>query len=533
VAPESTGQQDLGTYARIFWRWKWLFLAFLVLIPLGTYVYEQSKPSVYKSGTLIELQNISTQSGISPVASGSLDAIARLVTTTPVVNTAARLLNQPPGSLSSEVSATADPNTGFLTISAQDHDPARAAAIANAFAAALANRQAAQATYQINQQVSALQKQLAATPRSDPGQRVTLTQQIGQLKALTASAVSSSQVVQAAAPSGTPVSPKTRRAVELALVIALLLGIGAVLLAENADRRLRSPEDIESLTSWPLLAAIPPSAFSPDHLTDPGDEEAFQMLRVALTYFNVERPIRSVEIISPLVGDGKTTVAVGLALATARAGKRAILVDADLRRPGVCERLGIPDSDGLGAVLAGEKAVTDVMREYRVETPEAGQLLVLGAGPPPPNPAALIDSERMRALLHDLENQADLVIVDSVAALSVSDSLALLKTVSGSVAVARMNRSSRVAVRRLQKMIASAGGTVLGVVATGTAAGGGYGAYYPYGEDGQHGVFGLLHLRNRRSPVSAEAASSNGAVAAADQTNADAAGSTAAEQTED
>ena len=130
------------------------------------------------------------------------------------------------------------------------------------------------------------------------------------------------------------------------MLIAVLLGIGAVLAAENADRRLRTPEDVESLTGWPLLAAIPSNAFSPDHLKDPADEEAFQMLRGALTYFNVEQQLGSVAVISPMVGDGKTTVAVGLALATARAGKRAILVDADLRRPQVCARLGLDRESG-------------------------------------------------------------------------------------------------------------------------------------------------------------------------------------------
>ncbi len=88
-------------------------------------------------------------------------------------------------------------------------------------------------------------------------------------------------------------------------MIGLLLGVGAVLLAENADRRLRTPEDIESLTGWPLLAAIPPGAFEPHNLHDPRNEEAFQMLGGALTYFNVERPLGSVAIVSAQVGAGR------------------------------------------------------------------------------------------------------------------------------------------------------------------------------------------------------------------------------------
>lgn len=519
MASDSTGQQDLSTYLRIFWRWKFLLLAFVVLIPLAVYLVEGSKPKVYQSSTLVELQDVSaTPVGTTggPVVTGNLDAVAQLVTTTSVADIASGLLHQAPGSLLSKVSASANQSTGFLTISAQDHDPRQAAAIANAFAAALAHRQANQAIAEIDQQVRGLQKQLAATPRSNPGTRVSLKQQIAQLQSLDAATSSGASVIQAAAPSATPIAPKTRRAVELALVIALLLGIGAVLLAENADRRLRSPEDIENLTGWPLLAAIPPGAFIPANVSDPQNEEAFEMLRGALTYFNVERPLASVAIVSPQVGAGKTTVATGLALATARAGKTAILVDADLRRSQVSARLGFTADAGLGAVLAGESRLKDVLLEHTVDGEDGMKLLVLPAGPPPPNPAALLGSQQMRDLVRQLEKQADLVIVDSVAALAVSDALPLLQEVSGSVVVVRMDRTSRAAVRRLQKMIASAQGTVLGAVATGTGnLARAYGGYV-YGYDGHpSGLRGLLSWS--RSAASNHAGSTNGAVPAGEE----------------
>lgn len=515
---DSTGQQDLRTYLRIFWRWKFLFLGFVIVIPLGVYLLENSKPKIYQSSTLVQLQDVTQGVGVSggPVESGNLAAVARLVTTTPVIEVAAGILHQPPRSLA-EVSATADTNTGFITITTQDHDPARSAAVANAFAAALDRRQTEQANSVIDEQIRAVSRQLAATPRADPGERVSLTQQIAQLQALKGSSSARAEVIQTATPSMTPIAPETRRAVELALVIALLLGVGAVLLAENADRRLRTPEDVESLTGWPLLAAIPPTAFSPSQLEDPGDEEAFEMLRGALTYFNVERQLGRVAVISPMVGDGKTTVAVGLAFATARAGKRAILVDADLRRPQVCARLGLTATSGLGAVLAGEQALEDVMLEYPLEAPEGGRLLVVPAGSAPPNPAALLGSQAMYNVMEQLESQADLVVIDSVATLAVSDSLPLLRAASGCVAIVRMNRSSRAAVRRFQKTVTAAQGTVLGVVATGSPpAAGGYAAY-PYADDGHRGrALGLLHLRGQRSRVSPDAAARNGHPAAHD-----------------
>ncbi len=138
------------------------------------------------------------------------------------------------------------------------------------------------------------------------------------------------------------------------------------------------------------------------------------------------------------------------------------------------------------------------MLDYPLEGPGAGSVTVLPAGPPPPNPAALLASESMRRIVRKLEGHADLVIIDSVAALAVSDALPLLRSVSGCLVIARMNRSSRAAVKRLQKMVGSAHGTVLGVVVTGSgAAMGGY-ASYRYTENGHRdGALGLLHLRVR------------------------------------
>jgi Mrp family chromosome partitioning ATPase len=178
----------------------------------------------------------------------------------------------------------------------------------------------------------------------------------------------------------------------------------------------------------------------------------------------------------------------------------------------VCARLGLEASAGLGDVLAGERTLADVMLEFPLDSPRAGRLNVLPAGPPPPNPAALLNSQPMRSLVQALERQADLVILDSVAALAVSDALPLLRAVSGCVVVVRMNRSSRAAVRRLHKMLGSANGTVLGVAATGTGAmAGGY-TTYPYGQNGHRGgAVGMLHLRRARARAPLDTARSNGA----------------------
>jgi receptor protein-tyrosine kinase len=191
----------------------------------------------------------------------------------------------------------------------------------------------------------------------------------------------------------------------------------------------------------------------------------------------------------------------------ARAVQRVILVDGDLRRAQVSAKLGIQQAAGLGTVLSREHSLVETLVEYPVLEPGNGRLKVLPAGPPPPNPSALIGSDEMRRVLRVLEAQSDIVIIDTPAALAVSDPLPLMRSVTGVVLVARMNRSSKETIRRLHRMITSAHGTLLGVVATGVKPGPGYESYaakyYAPASPGSSGLRGRL----RRSHPTASARS--------------------------
>jgi capsular exopolysaccharide synthesis family protein len=255
------------------------------------------------------------------------------------------------------------------------------------------------------------------------------------------------------------------------------LGLIAVALAETSDRKLRKVEDLERLAGSPGLGVIPDTAFSGNSPT-PSDMEAFHTLQAALTYFNVDHPQRSIIVSSAAKGDGKTTVAIQLALASARAGANVILVDADLRHPQIAGRLGMAARAGLASVLAGIAAPEDALTSYRLpEALKQGSLRVLASSETPPNPAQLLASDRMRALLEHLPSDVDRVIIDTSPALMVADSFALFPVASGALIVARMDRTYKDAVRRLAWTIRNAGGTVLGTVATGVATRSSYGRY--------------------------------------------------------
>jgi capsular exopolysaccharide synthesis family protein len=481
--PEFTGHNDLRAYLRILWRWKLLALVFVIGAPAAAYLLERGKPPVYRSTALVGINestvNTTLLGGGGSFSTTNVTAIADLVTTTPVAQTAASLLRPPanPGQIVGEVTASGDSTTNFLTITAEDRSPVRAAEIANAFAQAISINRKAAAVQQLESAITGIVAQLSHISPNDAAQRGPLNQQLTQLRASLTTQGSEAAILQAATPSSAPSGPQTRRTVELGLVIGLLLAFGAVALAENADRRLRTPGDLEGMTDLPLLAAIAPSAFSGQLDTTVEDEEAFNTLRTALTYLNVDRHLESIVVTSPGEKDGKTTVATRLAIAMARAGQRVILVDGDLRRAQVSAKLGIQQAAGLGTVLSREHSLVETLVEYPVVEPGSGRLKVLPAGPPPPNPSALIGSDEMRRVLRVLEAQSDIVIIDTPAALAVSDPLPLMRTVTGVVLVARMNRSSKETIRRLQRMITSAHGTLLGVVATGVRPGPGYESY--------------------------------------------------------
>ncbi len=512
--PEFTGHNDIRSYLRVLWRWKLLFLALVIACPLAAYLLERGKPNVYQSQALVGVNQESVVTTLLDNSGGfsttNVTAVAQLVKTSPVADVAAGLMHPPanPSQIASEVSATGNTVTNFVTITAQDRNPVRAAEIANAFAKAIGRNQTHNAISQLDSAIAGIKAQLSHLSSKDLTTQATLKAQLDQLQAAVAGQGNEAAILQAAAPDYTPAGPHLKRTVELGFVIGLLLAFGAVVLAESADRRMRTTDDLEGMTDLPLLGSIAPSAFRDSPELDPVDEESFQMLRTSLTYFNVDQALKSVLITSPSEKEGKTTVATRLALAAARAGSRVVLVDADLRRAGATERLHVDRPIGLGSVLSGQASAQDALAEVALPEDALGHLRVLPAGPPPPNPSALMSSSRMQELVHELEADTDLVIVDTPAALAVSDAVPLMQTVSGIVLVARLNQSDQATVERLRRIVSNAHGVLLGVVATGVSAGLGYGqktrSHYYYSSRGREAQ------RKRRPAAGQEQPSAGG-----------------------
>jgi capsular exopolysaccharide synthesis family protein len=498
---------DIRQWGRLMWRRKWLLLAIVIVIPTLVYVGSSRLPKVYQSQATINVRATAASSNLfsSHISSKSDIAEARtLITTTVVGRRAARVLGQPPtnaGSVLSHVTvAPTNPNESdgnFLTITARAPNPVEAARIANAVARAVAQIRTANAIHIVERQIATL---TAQGESSEPTGE--MEQELQQLRLLRASQTGTTPTIEPAVPAAAPISPKPRRNATIALILALLTAAALPPLLDRLDRRIREPGELEELLDAPVLALIPDDAF-PGHIPGMHVRESFQTLRASLTYFNVDRELSSLVVASPIQQDGKTTVAVNMALAYALDERDVVLIDGDLRRPQVGARLGKEVSIGLDAVLVGERTLDEALINIDVG---AGRLRILPGAIPPPNPAVLLGSKRMRSLIAELAERVDLVIIDTPGLLAVSDAIPLFNQVDGSVIVSRLGQTPKEALQRAKQVIKSAGGTVLGSVATGAHAGGIYGYYGYYGyygkEDGHNGTGsqnGSGRLRNLAS----------------------------------
>lgn len=299
------------------------------------------------------------------------------------------------------------------------------------------------------------------------------------------------QVIEPALPSTTPVSPKPVRNTIFGALIGLALGIGLALLLEQLDRRVKRQDDLAEATGLPLLASVPKrKAFDREHLGNgtlsPAETEVFRLLRANLRYFKARQDVKSVVVTSAEPGEGKTLVSLGLALAAVTSGEKVLLIEADLRDPGLTRVLHMPASGGLSWALTDENgnlgdAVTEVPAGELADAIGDAKLDVVSAGAIPPNPTELVESQRMRDLIALAEDRYDFVVIDTPPVLVVSDAMPLIAVTSGVLAVSGLGVSTRTSAADLAEQLERLGATTLGLVANFAEVGGRSYEGYGYG----------------------------------------------------
>ncbi len=297
------------------------------------------------------------------------------------------------------------------------------------------------------------------------------------------------RVVDPALVPSEPSRPQKARNILLGLLVGLVGGIGLAFAREYMDNTIKLPDDIEMLVGLPSLAVVPAFAAGngdgnrrmsrllgsgsngakecrvelvSHNLPQSHMSEAFRSLRTSLLLSQAEHPPQVILMTSSLPREGKTTCAVNLAVTLAQLGDRTLLVDADLRKPGINRALSLVDGKhaGLSSYLAGVSSLDLIT----VPHPAISNLAAIPTGPIPPNPADLLSSRRLAELIQELRKRYKFVVIDSPPIMAATDAVILSVLVDGVLIVARSHETPKEAFTRARDLLVSVNSRILGAV---------------------------------------------------------------------
>ncbi len=278
-----------------------------------------------------------------------------------------------------------------------------------------------------------------------------------------------------------PSEPNIPRNLAFALALGLTTGVGLAFLLEGIDNTVRTPEQAQVVAALPSLGMIPLGSkvgteTSRARLTVASSREAVELvtqsrpqsqmaesyraLRTSLLLTSAGAPPKVILVTSALPQEGKTTTSINCAIVLAQKGARVLLLDADLRRPGIHKTLSMGPCSGLSNVLTGSTALQPaIVRSGLLPT-----LYVLPAGTPPPNPAELLASSNMQDVLDQLREEYDHIVIDTPPTLSVTDAVVMSTRADAVVLVIRSGHTTKQALRRARDLLMRVNAKVSGVL---------------------------------------------------------------------
>jgi capsular exopolysaccharide synthesis family protein len=265
-----------------------------------------------------------------------------------------------------------------------------------------------------------------------------------------------------------PVRPRIALNLALALLLGLLASAGAAFAADALDSSIKTPADAARILGLPILGLVPrlegkrPARAAADPETFDSRStlsEAFRTIRTNFTFSEAGRDVRSLVVTSATPEEGKSLVSLNLAVSMGRAGKRVLLVDADLRRPRLHRAFEVTAEEGLSSVLVGARQLDELVLPTR-----ADNVWLLPCGLIPPNPVELLASERMPECLRAALARFDLVLIDSPPVGVVSDACVLATQADRVVFVVRSFKAHRGLCRRAAAQLAAVGARIAGCV---------------------------------------------------------------------
>lgn len=503
----SEQQESLRRYLFILRRWAWLILIASLLAGGSALYFSLQTPPTYQSSATVLVSaapaTAATDYNSLRASEGLASTYAELMTKEPVLEQVIQTLSlaDTPLELEEDLRVYKSPDTQLLTVQVQRRDPAQAAAIANAIIAVFSqqNQELQASRYagtkaNLESQLADLDAQIAATGLSldklgdlpfykSERDRLeallaqyrqsytSLVQSYEEVRMAEAANTSNLDVVEPARPDTKPVAPNIPLNVLVASLFGLLLSGILVFTYEFFNDTLRDPEQVQTALDLPVLGWVirhHPREGTPITLEEPRSPvaEAFRSVRTNLQYSSVDRPLKTILVTSPSPQEGKSSVAANLAVALAQSNQRVVLIDGDLRRPTLHNIFGLYNRHGLGSLFLDPRPARDgqINLNGAVQNLGAGRPRVITSGSLPPNPAELLASERMAAILQLLAKHLDYVVLDSPPVLAVTDPVALAPRVDGVILVVKPGATKLRAAQQAITQLRHVGANLLGVV---------------------------------------------------------------------
>ncbi|GAS93430.1 lipopolysaccharide biosynthesis [Mycolicibacterium canariasense] len=422
-------------------RTRWVTVAVTTLICiLGAIAFTLLTRPQYQASTRLFLSTNSTGGSVTDLYQANLLSQQRVLSYATLINgqtlaqrTIDKLgLGMSPEAFQDKVKATAKSDTVLIDVKVRDESPTRARDIANTMA----------------DEFVVMVRELE-TPKAG------------------ATPLARVVVEQRASTPQKPVLPNPILNLFGGLVVGLGVGVGLAVLREVLDNTVKDRQTVEATAHTGLVGSIPldkerrnlPAApFENDHSLF---AESFRKLGTNLRFLSVDNPPRMIVVTSALPGEGKTTTTINLALALADAGHNVALVDGDMRRPMLDEKLGVIGAVGLSTVLSGDITLSEALQESHFP-----RLTVLSSGAVPPNPGELVGSLAAQKVLGQLRANFDYVIVDSSPLIAVADAAVLATSCDGALLVTRHGHTKRDQLAQAVRTLDDVGAPILGAVLT-------------------------------------------------------------------
>ena len=541
---------SLSSYLRVLRRRKWVIVVCMLVVPITAYFYSARQPAQYQSSAQVYLSSQDLAGALTGISSAYVDQ-ARLADTAaslahvPAVArdaiASARVKGITEAGLLGSTSILPQTGTDILTFTVTNQQPALAERLANAYAKAFTRYRGqldSDAVRLARKELNGRLHALEASGETRSRLATSLRDKDQQLATLEALQTSRTYVISSAE-GAAKVSPRPRRDAMIGLFLGAILGIGLALLLEALDTRVRSVAEVGEHLKIPQIGVVSPppkKLLKRDQLVmmaQPRDARAeeYRVLRTNLEFASLAgNEIKTVLITSAVEEEGKSTVAANLAIAFARSGKRACLVDLDLRRPYLDRFFHLPRAKGITDVALGNVTLDEALIEFDLVTGEGrpaapeppdvmtdgdrGRLDVLVSGPLPPDPGEFVATQRLADILTALRNRYDIVVLDSPPLLRVGDAMTLSARADGLIVLTRLTTARRPMLRELGRIVESAPITKIGYVVTGARNEGAYSGGYGYGYGkGGYGYAESMYVRGQDGRNGrAETMSTNGEV---------------------